>query len=234
MKLWSFEHVTSSPIYPQSNGLAERAVQSAKHLMNKCAEGNSDPYLALLLVRNTPRSGLQSSSMERLFSHPEQRTPPTSDSTLEPKITHNVTENLTKIRSQKKKYHDKIARELHELKSQDIVTVQTNKCFMKIGRVLENAKRPRSYTEEIEGKTYERNRKHLRKVEEDFQDEPPGHKHEANVDEENDSEETDEEAESVSEGEEEEIEEEPAPERILRSRYGRVIKPNSKYKDFTT
>ena len=107
--------------------------------------------------------------------------------------------------------------------------VQTNKDFTKIGRVLENAERPRSYIVKIEGKTYERNRKHLRKVE-DFQDEPPAHKHEANADEENGSEETDEET-GVSGEEEEEIEEEPALERILRSRYGRVIKPNSKYKE---
>ena len=52
-KLWGFEHITSSPRYPQSNGLAERAVQSAKNVMTKCAEDNTDPYLALLLVRNT-------------------------------------------------------------------------------------------------------------------------------------------------------------------------------------
>ena len=45
---WDFEHITSSPLYPQSNGLAERTVQTAKALMDKAHAQRTDPYLSLL------------------------------------------------------------------------------------------------------------------------------------------------------------------------------------------
>ncbi len=64
---WDFKHVHSSPHYPQSNGLAERAVRSAKHLLEKCYRDHTDIRAALLHVRNLPRDGLPSSA-QRLFS----------------------------------------------------------------------------------------------------------------------------------------------------------------------
>jgi transposase InsO family protein len=35
---WGFDHVTSSPHYPQSNRKAENAVKTVKHLFSKCRE----------------------------------------------------------------------------------------------------------------------------------------------------------------------------------------------------
>ena len=47
---YNIVHVTSSPAYPQSNGEAERAVQTVKRLWTKCA----DKHMALLDYRTTP------------------------------------------------------------------------------------------------------------------------------------------------------------------------------------
>ena len=51
---YDFEHVTSSPHYPRSNGKAESAVKMAKRLLVKAVESGKDPYLAILDYRNTP------------------------------------------------------------------------------------------------------------------------------------------------------------------------------------
>ncbi|CAB4008641.1 Retrovirus-related Pol poly from transposon [Paramuricea clavata] len=55
-RAYGFTHVTSSPMYPQSNGPSERAVQTVKRLLQKCKESNLGPHLAMLCLRSTPLS----------------------------------------------------------------------------------------------------------------------------------------------------------------------------------
>ena len=49
-KEYGFTNTTSSPRYPQSNGEAERSMQTVKNLLKKA----TDPYISLLLYRATP------------------------------------------------------------------------------------------------------------------------------------------------------------------------------------
>jgi len=58
---WGFEHITSSPHYPQSN---EKAV---KRLFSKCKEKKSSECMALLDWRNTPTSGFGVESSSKVF-----------------------------------------------------------------------------------------------------------------------------------------------------------------------
>ena len=46
---WDFKHITSSPIYPQSNGLAERRVKTLKNILGKPV----DKQMGLLTCRST-------------------------------------------------------------------------------------------------------------------------------------------------------------------------------------
>ena len=50
----SINHITSSPHYPQSNGLAEKYVQIVKNLFIKAYEEGTDYQKALMIYRNTP------------------------------------------------------------------------------------------------------------------------------------------------------------------------------------
>ncbi|KAL3234020.1 hypothetical protein MRX96_022773 [Rhipicephalus microplus] len=50
VKQWGSSHVTSSPYFPQSNGVAERTVQTAKQLIKK----SPNIHKALLTHRDTP------------------------------------------------------------------------------------------------------------------------------------------------------------------------------------
>jgi len=80
---WQFQHITSSPRYPQSNGEVERAVQTMKMVLNK----SSDEYLALLNYRDTPlHHGYSPAQLSmgrklrtRVPCHPDELKPETPD-----------------------------------------------------------------------------------------------------------------------------------------------------------
>jgi transposase InsO family protein len=64
----NFEHVTSSPKYPLSNGMTGRAVKIIKRILKKCKIDGSNTRLAMLAQRNTPRDDQLVSPAQRLMS----------------------------------------------------------------------------------------------------------------------------------------------------------------------
>ncbi|KAL7827662.1 hypothetical protein SRHO_G00333800 [Serrasalmus rhombeus] len=81
-KEWTFEHITSSPRFPQSNREAERTVRTVKRLLQK----ELDPYLALMAYRATPLSNGHSPA-ELLMGRRIRKTLPTIPSSLQPEWT---------------------------------------------------------------------------------------------------------------------------------------------------
>lgn len=82
---WDFEHTTSSPLYLQSNGLAEKTVQTVKALMDKAHAQRIDPYLSLLEYRNTPVDGLKSPA-QLLMSRRLRSILPSTEKQLQPEL----------------------------------------------------------------------------------------------------------------------------------------------------
>ena len=85
-KTWKFEHITSSPRFPLSNGKAENAVKTCKALLMKARTDRQDPLLALLAWRNTQSEGFNTSPVQRLMGRLTRTLLPTTHSLLEPKI----------------------------------------------------------------------------------------------------------------------------------------------------
>ena len=66
MQKYSVNHITSSPHYPQSNGLAEKVVQIVKNLFHKAKEEGTDLHKSLMIYHNTPLSSNLQSLMQML------------------------------------------------------------------------------------------------------------------------------------------------------------------------
>ena len=65
---YNVNHITSSPHYLQSNGLAEKYVQIVKNLFYKAKEEGKDLYKCLMVYHNTPLSSNLQSPMQILAS----------------------------------------------------------------------------------------------------------------------------------------------------------------------
>lgn len=154
---YGFEHVTSSPRYPQSNGEAERAVQTVKNLLKKAA----DPYRALLAYRATPLSNGYSPA-QLLMGRRLCTTLPTFPAVLEPDIP-----DLQRIQCRDRERrrtdannYDKRhrARNLPNLAPGDQVWITDTKTS---GTVTSEHPMPRSYLVSGPQGTLRRNRCHL-------------------------------------------------------------------------
>lgn len=158
-KEWNFEHTTSSPYHHQGNGLAERAVQVVKNILRKCSLDGTDPHLALLNWRNTPRNEKLGSANERLFGRITRSLLPVTEAKLKPKIITDVPEELHRLRTMQTDYSNKHTKEPEHFDVNDKVRLKVGHRQWKGAKVIEKPDGlPRSVIVQTDqGKVFRRN-----------------------------------------------------------------------------
>lgn len=160
---WNFEHVTSSPNYPKSNGMVERNVGTLKSMFKKIEHSNRDPALALLEYRNTPISNEIKSPNELLFGYKTRGILPINVKRNEWEKNELVRQKLLERQNEQKLVYDRKSQNLNPLKLGDDVYIRKEECKpLEPAVVTKICDRPRSYEVQMSnGRKLERNRVHL-------------------------------------------------------------------------
>ncbi len=171
---WDFEHTCSSPLYPQSNGLAEKTVQTVKRLFTKAKSDSKDPYLALLEYRNTPLE-CGKSPAQLLMGRQLRSVLPITSKHLEPNVpsTKYVREQISRSHEKTKMYYDKSSNPPKPLEIGESVRIRTRKGLWKRAIVCEKINSKSYIVDTDDGGRYRRNRRHLLKTREEVVSSPP-------------------------------------------------------------
>ena len=113
-KEWDFQHIMSSPRYPQSNGFIKRQVQTVKHTYTKAKKSGQDPHMSLLCLRSIPVDSQLLSPAELLYQCKLQSNLPIRVGNQIPD-KDKINQQLTDRQQRMKCYHDRSATDLGPL-----------------------------------------------------------------------------------------------------------------------
>ena len=163
---YGFEHVTSSPGFPQSNGEAERAVQIAKKILRQ-----DDIFLGLMTYRATPVAATGKSPAQIMTQREMKTRLPCLDRNLYPKNPDRTGIRKRDARHKAKYQGDfdrrKGVRPLSTLRPGDRVRIQMDgeKAWQTTANIHQQCDTPRSYIVETDqGAHLRRNRRHLQAI----------------------------------------------------------------------
>lgn len=157
---YDFRHVTSGPLYAQSNGKAKKGVHIVKQLLRKAQDSGSDPYLALLSYRASPLE--HGKSPTELLMGRRLRT--TLPYTAQQRKHKEVRQKMKHLRKRQKLNFDRSSRSLAPLARHDTVRVEDSNTWSKKATVLAEVS-ARSYAVKTEdGQILRRNRRSLLKT----------------------------------------------------------------------
>ena len=157
---YNFQHVTSSPLFAQSNGQAERTVQTVKRLLKE----SLDPHMALLTYRSTPFPWCNLSPAELLMGRSLRANIPLLSTQLIPEWRF-----LDKFRSNNRAFKDRQKRDYdrhHGVRAlppipEDSEVWITSGDQPAAGTVVSPVNTPRSYAVETPTGQVRRNRQHI-------------------------------------------------------------------------
>ena len=161
---WDFAHSTSSPEYPQSNGLVERHVQTVKQLMKKSKQSRGDPYLAMLNLNTTiNKDGLSPASL--MFGrHPR---------TTLPSLMEDQPQRKVEVKGKTRMLYNRNKKDMPSIPPSTTVRIlskRKNEKWKKKGMVVSKRSEPRSYNVLNEkGNVVRRNRYQLIPTKEHFE-----------------------------------------------------------------
>ena len=121
---WSFDHTTSSPHYPQSNGKAENAVKTVKGLFKKCRQAGRSEYRALLDWGNTPTEGMGTSPAQRFLGRRCKTLLPLTHTQLQPRYSTVDDTQALPQKAKQKHYYDRSAKDLKHISRGDTVRMR--------------------------------------------------------------------------------------------------------------
>ena len=154
MKEYAVNHITSSPHYPQSNGLAEKFIQIVKNLFHKAKDEGTDIHKCLMVYCNTPLASTSKLPRQMLQQRSTRSQLPVSNAAR--RQLGIAVEELSSKKNQHLPSHD-----FHigqKVMCQNTITVRW---FPTTIKTL--CPEPRNYQiETLEGNTYRRTQHHLK------------------------------------------------------------------------
>ncbi|KAL0161181.1 hypothetical protein M9458_044906, partial [Cirrhinus mrigala] len=165
---WDFKHCITSPRYPQSNGLAEKTVQTAKRILGKARADDKDYYLGLLEYRNTPVDNLKSPA-QLLMSRRLRSILPITAAQLQPQVTpqHVLRNRRGACQYRQQLYYNRSVKALPPLAAGTHIRFHHEDGSWQPAKIIQPANTHRSYhIQTEEGQMLRRNRRHLRETSE--------------------------------------------------------------------
>lgn len=151
----------SSPIYAQSNGMAERTVQIGKRILSK-TNTPQDVYKALLAYRTTPPKYMKYSPAQLMQSRNLRTNLPMHVNKFKPKICVDVETQHERKQTNSKRHYDVGTRQRTPFNlNEKVLFVNNNK--WQHGTIIKICAEPRSYIIQSGERHYRRNSFHIRK-----------------------------------------------------------------------